>query len=92
MFTAPMAARAPSAHSIADRSGHKLIERVRALLLGPLVLQFADHHHAFHEDAKPGDLSLQLGARRFNSSKKLVTRMSSAAAVSVSPIRNITNR
>ena len=24
-----------------------------------LVLQFADDHHAFHEDAKPGDLSLQ---------------------------------
>ena len=30
-------------------------------------------HHAFHEDAKPGDLSLQLGTRRFSSSKKLWT-------------------
>ncbi len=32
-----------------------------------LVLQFADDHHAFHEDAKPGDLSLQLDTRPFNS-------------------------
>ena len=29
----------------------------------PLVLQFADDHHAFHEDAKPGDLTGQLGTR-----------------------------
>ena len=28
----------------------------------------ADDHHAFHEDAKPGDLAGQLGTRRFNSS------------------------
>ena len=27
----------------------------------PLVLHFADDHHAFHEDAKPGDLTRQLG-------------------------------
>ncbi len=27
---------------------------------GPLVLHSADDHHAFHEDAKPGDLSSQL--------------------------------
>jgi len=27
-------------------------------------------HHAFHEDAKPGDLGLQFGTRSFNSSKK----------------------
>ncbi len=25
----------------------------------PLVLQFADDHHAFHEDAKPGRVGLQ---------------------------------
>ncbi len=39
-----------------------------------LVLQVADNHHAFHEDAKPGELALQLGTRRFNSSKKFRTR------------------
>ncbi len=33
----------------------------------------ADDHHAFHEDAKPGDLNGQLGTRRFSSSKKLMT-------------------
>ena len=32
-----------------------------------LVLQFADDHHAFHEDAKLGDLSLQLGTSSFSS-------------------------
>ncbi len=31
-------------------------------------------HHPFHEDAKPGDLTGQLGTRRFNSSKKFRTR------------------
>ncbi len=30
----------------------------------------ADDHHAFHEDAKPGDLAGQLGTRSFNTSKK----------------------
>ena len=29
----------------------------------PLVLHFADDHHAFHEDAKPGDMTGQLGTR-----------------------------
>ena len=29
----------------------------------PLVLQFADEHHAFHEDAKPRDLADQLDTR-----------------------------
>ena len=33
----------------------------------------ADDHHAFHEDAKPGDLTAQFGTRRFSSSKKLMT-------------------
>ncbi len=27
-------------------------------------------HHAFHEDAEPGDLGLQFGTRVFSSSKK----------------------
>jgi len=31
-------------------------------------------HHAFHEDAKPGDLTGQSGTRAFNSSKKFTTR------------------
>ncbi len=31
----------------------------------------ADDHHAFHEDAKPGDLSLQLGTRPRSSSVQL---------------------
>ena len=30
----------------------------------------AHHHHAFHEDAEPGDLGLQLPIRSFSSSKK----------------------
>ncbi len=28
-------------------------------------------HHAFHEDAKPGDLSFHFGTRAFNSSQQL---------------------
>ncbi len=39
----------------------------------PLVLQFADDHHAFHEDAKPGDLTGQFGTLRFSSSVQLST-------------------
>jgi hypothetical protein len=36
----------------------------------------AHDHHAFHEDAVPGDLGFQLfGTRRFSSSKKFWTRM-----------------
>ena len=31
----------------------------------------ADDHHAFHEDAKPGDLRAQLPTRSSNSSKKV---------------------
>ncbi len=59
----------------------------------PLVLQFADDHHAFHEDAKPGDRSLQFPIRWRSSSNQLVTTMSSeATAFSSSPIRSITNR
>ena len=54
-----------------------------------LVPQLADDHHAFHEDAKPGDLTGQLGTRSFSSSKKFRTRMSSLLTSSV---RNITNR
>ena len=34
--------------------------------------QVADDHHAFHEDAKPGDLVGQLGTRSCNSSKKFI--------------------
>ena len=40
---------------------------------GPLVLQFSDDHHAFHEDAKPGDRAGQLGTRALSSSNQLVT-------------------
>ena len=36
----------------------------------------AYNHHAFHEDAEPRDLGLQLGTRRFSSSKKCVTTTS----------------
>ncbi len=39
----------------------------------PLVLQFADDNDAFHEDAKPGDLSLQFPIRWRSSSNQLVT-------------------
>ena len=42
-------------------------------LIGPLVLRSADDHHAFHEDAKPGDLGLQLPIRWRSSSKKFWT-------------------
>ena len=38
-----------------------------------LVLHFADDHHAFHEDAKPGDRAGQLGTRALSSSNQLVT-------------------
>ncbi len=44
-----------------------------------LVLHVAHDRHAFHEDAKPGDLTRQLGTRSFNSSNQLVTRMSRCA-------------
>ena len=40
----------------------------------------ADDHHAFHEDAKPGDLSLHLGTRRFSSSKKFRTSKRASAS------------
>ncbi len=36
----------------------------------------ADDHHAFHEDAKPGDLTAQFPTRSFNSSKKFWTSRS----------------
>ena len=35
-----------------------------------------DDHHAFNEDAQPGDLSLQSGTSRFSSSKKFWTQIS----------------
>ena len=54
----------------------------------PLI---ADDHHAFHEDAKPGDLSLQLPIRAFNSSAQFSNQMSSVAPAS-SMILSITNR
>ena len=57
----------------------------------PLVLQFADDHHAFHEDAKPGDLTGQCGTRSFNSSKKFWTITSSLDSVS-SKFRIMTKR
>ena len=38
----------------------------------------ADDHHAFHEDAKPGDLSLQLPIRWRSSSKKFWIRINHA--------------
>ncbi len=51
----------------------------------PLAPQFADDHHAFHEDAKPGDLTGQIGTRRSNSSKQLVTRINRESSVSADP-------
>ncbi len=45
------------------------------LITRPLVLQFADDHHASHEDAKPGDLSLQLPSRSRSSVNQFSTRM-----------------
>ena len=36
-------------------------------------LERAYDHHAFHEDAEPGDWGHQLGTRRFSSSKKFWT-------------------
>ncbi len=53
----------------------------------PLLLQFADDHHAFHEDAKPGDLMGQLGTRRFSSSEKFsknASRLSGFRSKSIS--------
>ena len=38
----------------------------------PFIQPAADDHHAFHEDAKPGDLTVQLGTRRFNSSNPVL--------------------
>jgi len=55
----------------------------------PLVLQFADDHHIFHEDVKPGDLTGQLPTRSLSSSKKFWTRMRSVREAS-SLIRSIT--
>ena len=56
----------------------------------PLVLQFAVDHHAFHEDAKPGDPSLQFPTRAFNSSAQFSIQIISGE--STLPIRSITNR
>ena len=53
----------------------------------------APDHHAFHEDAEPGDLGLQLGTRRFSSSKKLRTSMTVVGELSSNPTgRAIKNR
>ena len=49
-------------------------------------------HHAFHEDAEPGDLRLQLGTRRFSSSKKFSTTMIWLATSSATKARAIRNR
>ena len=38
-----------------------------------MSLPFGNPNHAFHEDAEPGDLGLQLPTRSFNSSKKFWT-------------------
>jgi len=63
---------------------------------GPCAAEhLADDHHAFHEDAKPGDLSLQLPTRSSSSSNQLVTRMnrSSPPESPLSPgKRSIKNR
>ena len=56
------------------------------------MLQFADDHHTFHEDAKPGDLGLQFPIRPRSSVNQLVTMMISEATASSLFIRNITNR
>ncbi len=49
----------------------------------PLVLHSAHDHHAFHEDAKPGDLSLQFGTRwRSSSSQFTTTWMTGSVPVS----------
>ncbi len=37
-------------------------------------MRLRDDHHAFHEDAKPGDPTGQFGTRSFHSSKKFRTR------------------
>ncbi len=60
----------------------------------PLVLQFADDHHAFHEDAKPGDLAGQLGTCSSNSSNQFVTRMNLSSPEPPRPLakRAIRNR
>ena len=47
-----------------------------------LDLDGGDDHHAFHKDAKPGDLTGQSGTRCFSSSKKFSTTIKS---VSLSP-------
>ena len=57
----------------------------------PLVLRSVDDHHAFHEDAKPGDLTGQLGTRRFNSSNQFSIQMISVLEFTI-PTENITNR
>ncbi len=50
----------------------------------PLLLHSADDHHAFHEDAKPGDLTGQLGTRwRSSSSQFTTTWMTGSVPVSI---------
>ncbi len=44
----------------------------------------ADDHHAFHEDAKPGDLAGQFGTRSLSSSNQFTTSITSGGALSVS--------
>ena len=62
--------------------------------MSALVLPFADDHHAFHEDAKPGDLSLQLPIRWRSSSNQFTTRMNRPPPPSPSSpaTRSIRNR
>ena len=64
-------------------------DRAVRWLDGTAAKALADHH-AFHEDAKPGDLAAQFGTRSFNSSKKFWTMMSPALVFS--SIRNMANR
>ncbi len=55
-----------------------------------VVLQFAHDHHAFHEDAKPGDLSLQLLPIRWRSSSNQF--MTTTTSFATGPEPPVTSR
>jgi len=51
-----------------------------------------DDHHAFHEDAKPGDLSLQLLPIRWRSSSNQLVTMMNRSGSEATPSGAVTDR
>ena len=65
--------RAPTQSARISFQSHDSSPEIVRILGSPRMR--ADYHHPFHEDAKPGVLSLQLPTRSLNSSAQLSTSL-----------------